>query len=329
MMKSLPPMQKQLLNILSNGSCLSGQYLGEMLGISRTAIWKHIEKLEQLGLMIERIPKQGYRLTYPFIPLSGIQIQKALETAFEEPFDCYVFESIDSTNRFLKTIPAKSHMTCCIAETQTKGRGRFGRSWYSPFGENIYCSVSIHIEGDSSRLAGLSLVVSLAMHSILQAYTRKPIAIKWPNDLLWDHKKLAGTLIEITAEGNGGTEVIIGMGLNINTISTPQEDIHRPWCSLRDITQQSFDRNQLIIDLIKTLRAELQTFLEKGFKNFQARWNMFDYLKNQEITISKHTGNITGKARGVNEAGYLLLEDIKGTIHTFSSGDTSLAQEKS
>ncbi len=328
MMKSFTPTQKQLLNLLSNGACFSGQYLGDKLGVSRAAIWKHIEKLEQLGLTIERLPKQGYRVKHPFVPLSETRIQQALEAEFKEPIDCHAFASIDSTNRFLRTIPAKPQMTCCIAEAQTKGRGRFGRHWHSPFGENIYCSLSMHIEGDPSHLSGLSLVVSLAMHSVLQAYTDKSIAIKWPNDLLWEHQKLAGTLIEMTAEGNSGTDIIIGMGLNINSISASQTSIDRPWCSLRDITQQSFDRNQLIIELIKTLKIELQVFLQAGFQGFQARWNALDYLKNQEITVSKPTEKITGVGCGVSKAGYLLLKDKKGAMHTFSSGDTTLAQEK-
>ena len=326
-MKSFTPLQQQLLEILADGACHSGQHLGDTLNISRTAIWKHIEKLEILGLNIERVQKQGYRLKTPFIPLSETRIHEKLNATLNQPTQLHLFASIDSTNRFLKAQEAQTGLTCCVAETQTAGRGRFGRHWHSPFGENIYCSVSLRIEGDPSRLSGLSLVVSLAMHAVLQQHTKEPIAIKWPNDLLYKHQKLAGTLIEMTAEGNGGTDVIIGMGLNINSLSGPEKSIDRPWCSLRDITGCLFDRNQLIAELIMTLSQHLQLFAQKGFLAFQDKWNKLDYLNNQHISISQLTGQITGTGRGVNQAGYLLLEDQKGAMHTFSSGDTTLAQE--
>ncbi|MDX2345718.1 MAG: biotin--[acetyl-CoA-carboxylase] ligase [Legionella sp.] len=315
------PIQQQLLNILADGTCHNGQHLANQLGVSRTAIWKHIEKLEKLGLTIKRIPKKGYCLEHAFIPLSKTKIQKALNQKLNQPIDLYLFASINSTNRFLKTEPANEKIRCCLAETQTAGRGRFGRDWHSPFGENIYCSVALCIESDPSRLSGLSLVVSLVMHAVLQKYTEEPIAIKWPNDLLWNHKKLAGTLIEMTAEGNHSTDVIIGMGLNINATK-------KTWGSLKEITEQAFDRNQLIIELIVTLHQQLHILEQEGFSAFQAAWNELDYLKNQPITLSQPNGSFTGIGRGVNHNGYLLLEDKMGVTHAYSSGNTTLAQEK-
>ncbi len=329
-MKLFSPLQQQLLTQLSDGTCHSGQALGDKLGISRTAIWKHIEKLEALGLVIKRIPKKGYCLENALTPLSKEKILNALGTPLDQNIDLHLFTSIDSTNRFLKTQTMQSTLTCCLAETQTAGRGRFKRHWYSPFGENIYCSLGLRIEGDASRLSGLSLVVSLAMHQVLQKYTEHPITIKWPNDLLWRHKKIAGTLIEMTAEGNGSTDIIIGMGLNINSIPNPQksiDSIDRPWCSLRAITQRLFDRNQIIAELILVLNEQLKIFIQSGFLAFQHDWNARDYLHNQTIEVSKPNGAITGKGRGVNHAGYLLLEDVTGKIHTISSGDTTLKQK--
>ncbi|MCH9755824.1 MAG: biotin--[acetyl-CoA-carboxylase] ligase [Gammaproteobacteria bacterium] len=327
-MKSFTPLQQQLLNILSDGACHSGQHLGDKLNISRTAIWKHIEKLETLGLIIERVLKRGYRLKKPFIPLSEKSIRESFHSPFIPSLNLHVFASIDSTNRFLKTQPYTQGVTCCVSETQTKGRGRFGRHWHSPFGENIYCSVSLRIDGDPSLLSGLSLVVSLAMHTVLQKHSHQSIAIKWPNDLLWNDKKLAGTLIEMTAEGNNSTDIIIGIGLNINSVTSPQKNIDKPWCSLSEITQQVFDRNTLISELLSTLIEYLHEFKQKGFIAFQKSWNALDYLKNRTFTISQPTGSITGKGCGVNNAGYLQLKDQTGVLHTLSSGDTTLAQEK-
>ncbi|MDF1677125.1 MAG: biotin--[acetyl-CoA-carboxylase] ligase [Legionellaceae bacterium] len=219
------------------------------------------------------------------------------------------------------------HLTCCIAETQTNGRGRFRRHWHSPFGENIYCSLGLCIEGDLSHLSGLSLVVSLAMHHVLQKKTSEIIAIKWPNDLLWRHKKLAGTLIEMVAEGNNSADVIIGMGLNINSCFNHTDNTAKPWCSLHEITGQFFDRNELIAELILTINTYLQQFKHDGFSSFRTAWNEKDYLKNKQFSISGPTGVITGIGHGVNQSGYLLLEDEVGSMHTLSSGDTTLSQE--
>ncbi len=327
-MKTLTPLQTKLLHLLSDGTCHSGQHLGDTLDISRTAVWKHIEKFEALGLHIKRVPKQGYCISPPFIPLSLDRIQSIINTQLKHPIDYHLFASIDSTNRFLKDKATFKHLTCCIAETQTNGRGRFRRHWHSPFGENIYCSLGLCIEGDLSRLSGLSLVVSLAMHHVLQKHTSESIVIKWPNDLLWNHKKLAGTLIEMVAEGNNSTDVIIGMGLNINSCFNYANDTPKPWCSLHDITGQFFDRNQLIAELILTINIYLQQFKQDGFSGFREAWNAKDYLKNKQFTISGPTGVITGTGCGVNQSGYLLLEDKTGNVHKLSSGDTTLAQEK-
>lgn len=328
-MKQLSLLQQQLLSILSDGAYHNGQHLGDILEVSRTAIWKQIAQLEALGIVINREPKQGYQIATPFVPLSAHAIQSALAAPLKETVDIHLFASIDSTNRFLKTKPLTHSLTCCLTETQTAGRGRFKRAWYSPFGENIYCSVGITLDNDPAALSGLSLVVSLAMHAVLQAQTEDPIQIKWPNDLIWQGKKLAGTLIEMTAEGNGSTDVIIGMGLNINSLSsTRQTTIDRPWCTLRDITKHSFDRNQLIASLIETLDAYLVRLQQKGFADFHAAWHALDCLYQKQITISHPTGTVTGQGCGVNDAGYLLLKDEKQQIRVFSSGDTTLAQSK-
>jgi len=332
-MKVLTQLQQTLLSIISDGLCHSGQRLGDTLGISRTAIWKNIERLESFGLAIERIRKQGYRLKRSFIPLTEQAIRSKLAPSLNQALDLHLFASINSTNRFLKTQPQTPGLTLCAAETQTDGRGRFARHWHSPFGENIYCSFGWRFEGDPSNLSGLSLVVSLAVHAAIQQlnlnHASQDIAIKWPNDLLWHDKKLAGILIEMTGEGNGSTDVIIGIGLNVNAIAEENTPIDKPWCALRDIFGQDIDRNTLLAMLITQLDQHLQTFSEQGFEAYQKQWQALDYLFDRTITLSKPNGACTGIGQGVDNAGYLKLLDKQGVMHTLSSGDTSLAQESS
>ena len=330
-MKIFTKTQYMLLKKLSDGLCHSGQHLGDTLGVSRTAIWKHIKHFETLGLAIERIPKQGYRLTRSFVPLDEQAIRKKLTLALNQALNLHVLASVDSTNRFLKNQAYTPGFTLCTSETQTSGRGRFARPWHSPFGDNIYCSLAWRFEGDPSNLSGLSLVVSLAVHAAIQQlktdHVSKDILIKWPNDLLWQNKKLAGILIEMTGEGNGNTDVIIGIGLNVNAIAEKNTPIDKPWCALRDILEQSINRNALLALLITQLDQHLQEFSKQGFQAYQAAWQALDYLFDRTITVSKPKGTLTGRAQGVDKAGYLRLIDEHDVTHILSSGDTSLAQK--
>ena len=326
-MKKFKPTQINLLNCLTDGASHSGNALGEMLHVSRTAIWKQIKQLIDIGVPIERIANKGYRLRTPITFLNEEALREQLSLKhFKTPIDFHLFASIDSTNRQLKEIPYHGAIDVCCAETQTAGRGRFGRHWHSPFGENIYCSSRWHFDCDLSRLSGLSLVVSLAILATLNDMgINDAIKIKWPNDLLWQHKKLCGSLIEVIAESNSRVEVIIGIGLNVNSATTNLPvSIDKPWCSLLDITDHYIDRNALIARLITQLSQHLQIFIEHGFTAFIADWHHSDYLYGENITVSHPTGALSGIAQGVNEGGQLILMDEMNVTHYLSSGDTSL-----
>ncbi|WP_133127206.1 biotin--[acetyl-CoA-carboxylase] ligase [Legionella nagasakiensis] len=325
-MKTFSATQIKILNALADGLCHSGNQLGILLGISRTAVWKQIKQLVDLSVPILTIPQQGYRLASPIKFLDEITIHQALiGNDFPLPLHVHLFASIDSTNRFLKELPQSMSMDICCAERQTEGRGRFGRHWHSPFGENIYLSSRWSFNCDLSQLSGMSLVVSLAILSALEKLNiHEGIRVKWPNDLLWNGKKLCGSLIEINAESHGITEVVIGIGLNVNSATNHQLPLDRPWCSLYDITGQPWDRNLLIVQLIMQLYDTLQQFLLHGFSFFQEQWQRVDYLKNQVIRVNYPLGFLCGQAQGVNEAGQLILVDKDGKAHYLSSGDTSL-----
>ena len=224
-----------------------------------------------------------------------------------------VLDTVDSTNQFLKNLPTSDTIEVCCAETQTHGRGRFGRSWHSPKGENIYFSIRWHLDCHFSQWSGLSLVVSMTILSVLNKIDNT-IRIKWPNDLLWQGKKLCGNLIEVVNR----SDVVIGIGLNVNSSAD------KLWCSLYEITRQRFDRNELIAQLITQMDNDLKQFLTHGFGFFMPAWQGVDYLYGQLITVSQPTGFLSGKANGINEAGQLILIDNEGETHYLSSGDTSL-----
>jgi BirA family biotin operon repressor/biotin-[acetyl-CoA-carboxylase] ligase len=240
------------------------------------------------------------------------------------PYQLHVFDFIDSTNRYLKDLTPGALLDVCCAEQQTQGKGRFGRHWHSPFGENIYCSSRWNLSCDLSHLSGLSLVTSLAILKTVKEVTAKPnIALKWPNDILWQHKKLCGSLIELCAQPNGQVQAIIGIGLNVNsdTLHHPLPD--KAWCSLYELTAQHYDRNRLIAHLISNLHLYLQKLQTSDFTVFMDEWRQADYLLDKEITLTQAQTVLTGVASGVNHLGQLIITNQDG-VHYLSSGDTTL-----
>jgi BirA family biotin operon repressor/biotin-[acetyl-CoA-carboxylase] ligase len=322
--------QRILLQILGDGLCHSGNELGQILGVTRSAIWKQINQLIDLGIPILRIAHQGYQLPSPLRLLDEREIATQLYFKdLKQPFNLHIYTSIDSTNRYLKDLPVNASLDICCSEIQTQGRGRFGRHWHSPFGENIYCSSRWNLNGDLLKLSGLSLVVSLAILATLNELTPSPdIKIKWPNDILWHDKKLCGILIEIIAESNGNAQVIIGIGLNVNTDTENHPLPDKPWCSMYEISRELYDRNLIIAALICNLEYYLNKFIKNNFKVFMNEWEQFDYLAGKQITVIQMLNNITGIAQGVNESGYLILKDNNDVNHILSSGDTSLSSNR-
>ncbi|MBA3536822.1 MAG: biotin--[acetyl-CoA-carboxylase] ligase [Tatlockia sp.] len=326
-MKQFSKLQLKILHLLSDGNCHPGELIGAKLGISRTTLWKHIIQLAELGLAIEQIPQQGYQLSQPMIPLEEQLIRQHLESRhYNKPLNFHLFAELGSTNQFLKELAINSAINICCAEKQTQGRGRFGRHWLSPFGENIYFSSRWELNCCLSDLSGLSLVVSLAILASLNDSTiQKDIRIKWPNDILWGNKKLCGILIEISAKTNSCAQVIIGIGMNVNTATHEQPQVEIPWCSLYEITDKYYDRNKILANLIYQLNTYLDKFLLSGFAAFADEWQNLDYLQGQFIKVTQPTGFISGLACGVTELGQLCLRDEKDKMHYLSSGDSSLS----
>lgn len=246
-------------------------------------------------------------------------ITKNLQQRGLKEFNLKVFQTIDSTNEFLKN-NLDTPLAICTAEEQTNGRGRFQRVWQSPFAENIYLSLKYTIEKSFENLNALSLIVSLSLIHTLKKNNVKNISIKWPNDLLFKNKKLCGCLIELVKNINTKNyEIIIGIGLNVNTSC-----IKEKWTSLFDITNKVFDRNQLISEIIINLHADYYKFLQYGFKVFKKRWATYDILYKQEIKVKILNEVISGIALGVNDSGELILLTSTGKEVYLTSGEASL-----
>jgi BirA family biotin operon repressor/biotin-[acetyl-CoA-carboxylase] ligase len=252
--------------------------------------------------------------------LDSRAIKKYLPKSLEVKLE--LLGSIASTNDYVK-LHSKQYSWFCLAEHQSAGKGRFGRQWYSPFAANIYLTYSWLINKDVSELSGLSLVVSLAIVAALEAYGVENLSIKWPNDIYWQEQKLAGVLIEMIAESHGLTQVIIGIGLNANMPTVKDKNMKRSWTSLDQILNNYQDRNLIVAHLISHLCQSLQQFINAGLSSFTEQWQRYDYLQGKTITLSNSNQQISGKMRGINASGHLMLQ-VGNTLHTCSAGDTTL-----
>ena len=207
---------------------------------------------------------------------------------------------------------------------QTTGRGRMGRSWHSPFGQNIHLSYAYSFKKDVSELNGLSLAIGIACLNAIKEYgITKEIMLKWPNDGVYNVQKFMGNLVELQSESYGDTRAIIGIGINANMILDYTE-ITQKWTSLTKITGKYIDRNKLCILLIKHLNFTLEKFTAFGMKEFMAKWKEIDALYNQRIKLNN--GEYQGIAKGINEQGNLLLELDNKELRAFCSGEASICK---
>jgi BirA family biotin operon repressor/biotin-[acetyl-CoA-carboxylase] ligase len=227
-----------------------------------------------------------------------------------------IFDCISSTNQILlekaKTCPSGSF---CFAEQQTAGRGRRGRAWDSPIGATIACSLLWKFKKQSD-ISGLSIVIGVIAVKVLQAYgIRRGLQLKWPNDVLFADRKLAGILLEKTGES-----VVIGIGLNTNL---PEPKI-KERIDIAELSGQTVERNRLAGLLVNGLLSHLPNYQQEGLKAFSDDWRKLDCFMGETITILMPEKTIVGVAQGINDRGELLMLDEKKQLHVIQYGEVSV-----
>lgn len=319
----IKPSNKNLIKLVTamqDGDYHDGTALGDSLGITRSAVWKMIKRLESYGVEMSSVKGRGYALCEPLLLLDHDIISNQLvhDVALE------VFESVPSTNDYLKNVEHTATARYCLSEHQSNGRGRLNREWVSPFAKNIYLSALFPLQKDISELAGLSLVVSLAINQALrECAIDEGVTVKWPNDILHNGQKLAGVLVEIQAESHGMCHAVIGIGLNVNMLLDTKRGIDQKWTSMRKITGQYLDRNPVCAALINALHAYLQTFTKHGFAHFSDAWLKEQGMLGKQVKLQNANQIIEGEMVGINDKGHLLLKLANGQQQAFSSGDTT------
>jgi BirA family biotin operon repressor/biotin-[acetyl-CoA-carboxylase] ligase len=217
--------------------------------------------------------------------------------------------------------PAGEKVHVCFAEMQTAGKGRRGRSWISPFGENIYLSIGSFVNLPLSELGGLSLVAGMEVVATLRHFGARETGLKWPNDVIMGGGKLAGILVELKPPERRGTGVVIGVGMNLLLSNEQAIHIEQNWTQLS--TQLSLSRNTLAGELVGRILAAVDRFRVSGFTTFAEDCNQYNLFADKEVRIIRGDEQTTGIDRGVNEYGNLLLETSSRIIE-FNSGEVSL-----
>ena len=244
----------------------------------------------------------------------------------------YVFNELDSTNRYL--LEHKGCGEVCLAETQMQGRGRRGRSWSSPDTGNIYLSMSWCFDVIPEQFPLISLITGISICEVLNSSGLQGHGIKWPNDILINQQKIAGILVETSGSLQ---RVVIGIGLNLYStnnkqLSTKQlptkqslqDEIQLPWCSLEDVMVNVPQRDDLIVGIINNLVDKMSALNSLSFSDFIQRWKQWDIVIDRPVTIINGEKKINGLAKGIDKNGHILVELENNRLQSFHSAEVSL-----
>lgn len=320
--------RKELLDAFTHAgeAFLSGQHLAELIGCSRTAVWKHIEELRKDGFELEAVRNKGYRILKTPEKITADEIRLGLTTSFIGR-NIHYEESVESTQRIAHRFASEDvpEGTVIIAEEQLSGRGRMDRKWHSPKYTGIWMSLIIRPNIPLSKAPQLTLLTAVAIVQAIEETTDLLPEIKWPNDILINGKKVTGILTELQAEADRIHSIIIGIGLNVNQT---REDFP---LELREIASSLFielgetvSRAEVIRSIFKNFEKLYTLYLDQGFFPIKLLWEGYASSIGKYIRARTITSTIEGKALGITDDGVLKLEDQTGSIHHIYSADIEI-----
>lgn len=320
-------MKEKILRMLKEAEgYVSGQDICELLGVSRTAVWKNINQLKEEGYEIEAVQNRGYILKQTADSLSEFEIKSEINECEWFAEKIYFYDEIGSTNDECKKLAEEGakHGTLVIAEKQTKGKGRRGRNWESPKGTGIWMTLLLRPDIEPYNSSGLTLVAAMAIDKAITEVTGLDAKIKWPNDIVVNGKKVTGILTEMSAQPEMINYIVIGIGINVNTEEFP-EDIAKTASSLKIESGKTIKRSSII------------ALFGKYFEQYYAR-----YIKTQDMSLlideyNKELINVdrqikvlakensyTGIAKGINRHGELIVETENKELRNVVAGEVSV-----
>jgi len=313
-------MQDKIIDFLTKKQdYVSGEEISQRLGISRQALWKHIQELKELGYDIVAVPHLGYRLESSPDRLFPSQIRRHLSTKFIGK-KIYYFDSVSSTMDIAVELGLKglAEGTLILAEAQSKGRGRLGRVWLSPKYKGIYLSLILKPKILPNQASILTLLAAVSICEAIKEITGLDVQIKWPNDILIHGKKLGGILTELNAEMDEARFVVIGIGLNANNDA---KSLIAGATSLKEQGKENINRIELLQELLLKIEENYALFQKKGSQPIIEKWRDYNITLGRRVAVFVHKEHIEGEAVDIDIDGGLLIRRDSGVTEKVMSGD--------
>lgn len=319
--------EAEIIKVLRNGGFISGEGISVFLGVSRTAVWKHIKSLRLMGYHIDAAPSKGYCLRPSSTPLfNAVELTSLLSTEFVGR-DITWHETADSTNLRAKEAARNNgpEGAAIVADSQTLGKGRMGRRWVSPAGVNLYTSLILRPSIAPSNAHHLTFVSAVALAATADEFLGKGASsLKWPNDMLLDSRKTAGILLEMDSELDRVNFVIVGIGVNVNMKARmfPAE-LKTTATSLLEKCGKEVDRAAFAARLYLNIEIWYKKYLNEGFVPIIAAWRGFFRSEGKPVKVVCADRVVSGVCLGLDEHGALLVRSASGDTQRVVSGDMS------
>ncbi|MFA5286772.1 MAG: biotin--[acetyl-CoA-carboxylase] ligase [Candidatus Omnitrophota bacterium] len=313
-------MEEKIIELLKDKQeYLSGEELSETLKVSRQALWKHINFLRELGYDIAAVPHLGYRLISVPDRLYDFQVYQGLKTK-SLGRKIFYFDSLNSTMDMATQLALKGARegTVVLVETQTKGRGRLGRAWYSPKYKGLYFSLILRPKISLDKASIITLLAGVSICEAIKEVLGLGLQIKWPNDILMHNKKLGGILTEIKAEVDEVNFIVIGVGLNINNES---KSLISGSTSLRENKDEQLSRINILQEVLYRLEVNYQILDKKGAKPIIDKWRQYAVTLGRRVKVYSHKEHLEGEAFDIDSDGGLLIRNDSGITQKVIAGD--------
>ena len=305
---------------------VSGEELSVQLGVSRTAIWKHIQTLKNNGYEIESIPKKGYILHKAPDLLNPEEIVACLQTKWLGHHIHYMTAAV-STNEIAKSLADKGcpDGLVVVAEEQSGGKGRLSRGWFSPKGGGVWCSIVLRPPFMPYEASKCTLLAAVAVIQAVNKYKGVHASIKWPNDVLLNGRKMVGILTEMSAEFGKINYIVIGTGINTN-IAPEQipEELKELSVSVAEVAEEPVKRVQILADYLKNVENLYEMAVKEGFGPIFDLWRRYSNTIGQEVKVIAPDKTYLGTAVDIDEEGLLLVKKEDGTMEKVIAGDVSI-----
>ncbi len=317
-------MRQKILQLLKENSYISGEAISEALGISRTAVWKHIKRLEDEGYQIKARRGAGYTLlSVPDSLLPG-EIRPFLKTRYLGQNIIYK-QQVSSTNTALRRLAAETVAgTVLFADEQTAGRGRLGRGWIAPAGTGIWMSLLLRPQLPSRQAALFTLSTAVGVAQALRDMGYEA-GIKWPNDVLIGGRKVCGILGEMQGDIDGIHWLIMGIGINVGLTSLPPE-IEKTATSLALAGNTPPARGMIAAAVLNALEENYDLLEREGFAPIRERWQKNAVMLGSQVSVVTPQGKFQGLAVDLDEEGCLVLEEAEGGRRQIIAGDILLQE---